>query len=348
MTARITESTFCQMLLENKLVALDALYAAVAEQKKLKASGESAKPLSKILVEKGLLSEEQVGAVLKLGKLREKPKKKTIGSFIIESKLGRGGMGAVYLAHDKVTGERVALKILPPITAGNEDYRERFLREARVSLKLSHPNIIRGRKLGSVSGIYYYVMEYFNGKSLADLLDEKTALDESEALNIALQVSLALEHAASFNIVHRDIKPENILIGKDGAVKLIDLGLAKPTAADATVTQSGITLGTPHYISPEQIRGENADFRSDIYSLGITLFETLTGIPPFDGESAGVVITKQLNDPVPPIRSVRPDLSPAIEKIVAKMTDKVRVKRYGSVKALISDLRAASGNAAES
>ena len=264
-----------------------------------------------------------------------------LSQYQILEEIGRGGMGAVFLAQERNSGERVALKILPPVSAGNEDYRERFLREARVSLKLKHPNIIQGKKLGNVKGIYYLVMEYFEGESLADALDREGRLEQKNALEIALQVARGLGHAAEHNIVHRDIKPENILIGKDGLVKLIDLGLAKPRRADATVTQSGITLGTPHYISPEQIKGKEADFRSDIYSLGITLYETVAGAPPFDGDSAGIVITKHLSDPMPSIRSLRPNCSAEVERIVMRMTDKNPDKRYGSVKALISDIESA-------
>jgi serine/threonine-protein kinase len=327
------------MILENKLVSLDDLHTCVNRQQKLKKKGKETVPLSTVLMEKGLLTGEQLEHLAGMAEISEKPKHKAVGSYIIESKLGRGGMGAVFLARSKLTGEQVALKILPPITAENEDYRERFLREARVSLKMRHPNIIEGKKLGNMKGIYYYVMEYVPGESLADVLDEREYLSEAESLQVAVQIARALEYASGFDIIHRDIKPENILITPEGVVKLIDLGLAKPASGGATVTRSGLTLGTPHYISPEQIRGDmQLDIRSDIYSLGITLFEMVTGKPPFDGDSAGVVISKQIHEPIPPLSSLRPDCSTELERIVGKMTEKDRDERYNKPAVLVRDL----------
>lgn len=340
MTEKEYNVSLCQLLLENRLISIDELHECVREHEE---SCETEKPrsLEEVLVERGLLSMDQIEEVARVGEIRRKPRKKVLGNFIIESKLGRGGMGAVFLAKEKNSGEMVAIKILPPISAGDEVYRDRFLREARVALKLKHPNIIQGRKLGNMKDIHYYVMDYIDGEALADMLEDEEPMDPAFALKVTLQVARALQYAAEFEIVHRDIKPENIIITPDGTVKLIDLGLAKPVGPESSVTASGITLGTPHYISPEQIRGEEADFRSDIYSLGITLFEMLAGVPPFDGNSAGVVISKQLNEPMPSVSRVNPEIPRNVEKIVDLMTRKDRYERYQDVSVLITDLEKA-------
>jgi serine/threonine-protein kinase len=169
-------------------------------------------------------------------------------------------------------------------------------------------------------------------------------MDEGDALEIVRQICRGLEYASEHDIVHRDVKPDNILITRDGVTKLADLGLAKGPISDAKVTASGITLGTPHYISPEQVRGEqDIDVRSDIYALGITLYEMVTGGPPFDGDSMGVVIAKQLSDAIPPARDVRPDLSIAIEYIIDNMTKKDRKKRYQTPAAIIKEIDGLTG-----
>jgi len=298
-----------QLLLSHHFVELDVLHEAVEYQRKEKSAGRFPGTLGDLLVAQGALPR------------------------------------AVFKALDTDTGEIIALKILPPATAKEEDsHLERFLREARVALSLSHPNIVQGKKLGNVKGIYYYAMEYIDGKSVADVLDDYGLLDEADALEIVRQTCKGLEYAAKHDIVHRDVKPDNILITLDGVVKLADLGLAKVPMSDAKVTASGITLGTPHYISPEQVRGrKDIDVRSDIYALGISLYEMVTGGTPFDGDSMGVVIAKQLNDAIPPARDVRPDLSIAIEYIIDNMTQKDRSKRYQDTAAVMKDIDGLTG-----
>ncbi|TET38518.1 MAG: serine/threonine protein kinase [Planctomycetota bacterium] len=334
-----------QLLLSRRFVEIDQLHEAVEYQRHEKAGGRSPGSLGDVLVAKGALSREKLEELQNIGSIEVSPAKKRFANYEIHGKLGRGGMGAVFKAVDTDSGETIALKILPPASAKEEDsHLERFLREARVALTLSHPNIVQGKKLGNVKGIYYYAMEYIDGKSVADVLDGYGLMDEGDALEIVRQICRGLEYAAEHNIVHRDVKPDNILITRDGVAKLADLGLAKGPASDARVTASGITLGTPHYISPEQVRGEeDIDVRSDIYALGISLYEMVTGGPPFDGDSMGVVIAKQLSDAIPPARDVRPDLSIATEYIIDNMTQKDRKKRYQTPAAVIKEIDGLTG-----
>ncbi|MHC4660585.1 MAG: serine/threonine protein kinase [Planctomycetota bacterium] len=334
-----------QILLSRKFLKLDEVHGAVEYQRTEEEAGRGPGSLADILISRGIISREEIDELQYIGRIEANPRKKKFANFEIHGKLGRGGMGAVFKATDTDTGEKVALKILPPTTAKEEEgHLERFLREAKVALTLSHPNIVQGKKLGRFHGINFYAMEYVDGKSVADVLDEYGCLDEDDALEVIRQICEGLDYVSKHGIIHRDVKPENILITQGGVAKLADLGLAKMAIGDAKVTASGITLGTPHYISPEQIRGKkDIDVRSDIYALGITLYEMVTGGPPFDGDSMGVVISKQLNDEIPPARELRPDLSIASEYIIEKMTNKDREQRYKTAGGVIRDIESLTG-----
>ena len=226
----------------------------------------------------------------------------------------------------------VAIKIMSPHLARKQDYVDRFLREARAVAKLNHPNVISGIDAGEAGGVRYFVMEYASGLTVGQLLARGGAMDESRVARIAVQIGRALEHAHEAGLVHRDVKPDNILITKDGTAKLCDLGLAKDRP------EKGKSLGTPNYISPEQAEGiEDVDIRSDLYSFGATLYNMLTGRPPFEG-AAKVVMVKHLSEAPKPPSQVDPDVSPEMEALVLKLLAKKREDRFQSPKHMLGSL----------
>ncbi|MFC1672310.1 serine/threonine-protein kinase, partial [Planctomycetota bacterium] len=270
------------------------------------------------------------------------PSQRTLGEiegYELRSMIGKGGMGAVYLATQVSMDRDVALKVLLPALAKDRDFVARFVREARAAGKLQHVNIVRGIDVGESKGYYYFAMEYIEGATVSGILKQRGKIPEANALGITLHIARALEHAWNHQIVHRDVKPSNILIAKDGTAKLMDLGLAKSTREDIAVTVTGVALGTPHYISPEQARGErDLDTRADIYSLGATLYHMVTGVVPFDGDTAAVVMTKHLTEQLPSPRSKNPDLSPGMCRLIEKMMAKDAADRYASPTELIQDI----------
>lgn len=272
---------------------------------------------------------------------------KNIGNFEIIEKLGQGAMGAVYKARQKALDRIVALKILPPDIAADEQFIERFKREAQTSAKLNHPNIVQGIDVGrdEATKLWYFAMEFVDGPSLQKILNAEKTLAENRVLEISLDVARALECAERSGIVHRDIKPDNILVSKDGSTKLADLGLAKRTTHEdenAALTQAGKAVGTPYYMSPEQIRGEvsQIDIRTDIYALGATMFHLLTGRTPFQGNNAAVIMTQHLTAKTPLTHHVNPDVSEATSRLIANMMARERDKRPESAGALVQKLEA--------
>jgi len=190
---------------------------------------------------------------------------KELGHCTLQRKLGQGGMGAVYLAHHPGLNKSVAVKVLPGDLAGAPEFRERFIREARLAARLEHPNVVQVYDVGHEQGVHYISMQYVEGKSLDAVLKERKKLSVGEALSTTKRVAAALAAAAKLGIVHRDIKPHNILISKDGVVKVADFGLAKDEDANRSISEPGVVMGTPYYMSPEQAKGEKVDHRSDLY-----------------------------------------------------------------------------------
>jgi len=246
-------------------------------------------------------------------------------------------MGEVFRAHDAVLSREVAIKVLHRSLAGDQAFVERFRREARAAATLNHPNIVAVYDWGSVDGIYYMVMEYVHGRSVRDLLNANVKLAPAQAAEIVRQTLAALEHAHARGIVHRDLKPENILVTGDGVVKLTDLGLAR-AFADGRATRTGAVTGTVQYLAPEQIRGEPADPRSDLYSLGIVTYELVTGRLPFTGETPMSIAYKHLSDRVPAPSSVVPDVDADLDGFVESATDRDREMRPESAHAMRMDI----------
>jgi len=265
------------------------------------------------------------------------------GRYHVLERIAAGGMGEVFRAQDAVLAREVAVKVLHRSLASDPGFVDRFRREARAAATLNHPNIVAVYDWGAVDGIYYMVMEFVEGRSVRDLLNANGRLAPAQAAEIVRETLLALQHAHAKGIVHRDLKPENILLTTDGTVKLTDLGLAR-AFADARSTRAGAVTGTVQYLSPEQIRGEPADPRSDLYSLGIVTFELLTGRLPFTGETPMSIAYKHLSDEVPPPSRVAPDISPDLDGFVAAAVDKDRELRPESAAAMRRDLDAFAGS----
>lgn len=253
--------------------------------------------------------------------------------------LGSGGMGRVLHARDRVLDRHVAVKVLNPYCALDESYTRRFLNEARAAARLNHPNIVQIYEFGTEESCAYLVMEYVDGPSLKQELNERGPYDEVRAAELIGQACLALGAAHEQGIMHRDVKPDNMMLTRQGAFKLVDLGLAKHEDAASDQTVTGATMGTPHYISPEQILGaKEIDRRADIYSLGATLFFLATGTTPYEGTSGAHIMAKHLNDPLPDPRRVRPELSVAFSRVVARAMAKSPDDRYQDTRDLRADL----------
>ena len=259
------------------------------------------------------------------------------GRYHITERIAAGGMGEVYRAHDAVLAREVAIKVLHRSLAGDQGFVDRFRREARAAATLNHPNLVTVFDWGAVDGVYYMVMEYVHGRSVREILNARGALAPAQAAAVLDQTLAALDHAHARGIVHRDLKPENILITTDGVVKLTDLGLAR-AFADAKNTRAGAVTGTVQYLAPEQIRGEPADPRSDLYSLGIVGFELLTDTLPFTGETPMAIAYKHLSDRVPAPSSVTSTVPAAFDGFIVSATDPDREMRPESAAAMRRDL----------
>jgi serine/threonine protein kinase len=265
---------------------------------------------------------------------------KLFGGCRIERMIGKGGMGAVYLATQLNLDRPVAIKVIAPDIIDDDESLQRLNREAKIVANLSHPNIVQLHFTGKEYNYPYLVMEYVDGQSLGAMLRGLGKIGVSPACDVMLQVGFALEAAAALSVVHRDIKPDNILITPDGHVKVTDFGLARrATDNQARLTLTGQSLGTPHYMSPEQAEGHSMDVRSDIYSLGITFWQCLAGFPPFDGETPFAILMKQVHEKLPDIRVVNPDVPKEVAEIIAAMTVKDPVTRISDPAEVVRRLK---------
>jgi serine/threonine-protein kinase len=252
-------------------------------------------------------------------------------------------MGSVYKARHQKLDKMVALKVLPPELAGDQEYLDRFLREARAAAKLNHKNIVQALDVGESYGYHYFVMEFVDGRTIKDMIEQDGPVSEGATLDFMEQIGGALEHAWAHGMVHRDIKPSNIIVNEQAQAKLCDLGLAKSVTEDSTITQTGVIMGTPFYLSPEQARSEDLDCRSDIYSLGVTMFHMLTGQVPFTGNSAATILYKHIFLEAPKVKSLNPRATSGISDLVSRMLAKSRDDRPQSPTALIAELRELRG-----
>ena len=262
-----------------------------------------------------------------------------IASYSLLEPIGHGGMAVVYRAHQESLDRQVAIKVLSENLAASEEFMERFRREARTAANLHHPNVITVHDFGQDErGVPYLVLEYVEGPSLADLMD--AGLDDSRIPDFLDQIAAGLDYAHARGVIHRDIKPGNVLTTPDGRVVLADFGLAW-LLQGAHLTMTGGVIGTPEYMSPEQAAGEPIDHRSDVYALGVVLYEMLVGERPFIAETPIAVLLKHLQDPAPSVLDARPDLPPAVGGVLARVLTKDPAERYASAGELARAFRAA-------
>ncbi|HEY7659476.1 MAG TPA: serine/threonine-protein kinase [Actinomycetota bacterium] len=258
-----------------------------------------------------------------------------LGGYRIESRIGRGGMGVVYLAEHLTLGRRVALKVVAPELVEDAGFRERFLREAQLAASLDHENIIPVYDAGDADGVLYLAMRYVEGENLGHVLEREGRLPVDRTLEILAKVAGALDEAHRRGLVHRDVKPDNVLLGTGGSVYLTDFGLVRRLSSQTRLTKTGYMMGTLNYMAPEIFRGQEVDGRTDVYSLACVLFECLTGRPPYSHEEQPAVISAHLLDPAPTVTAALPMLPTAIDGVVATGMAKDKDDRYPTCGALI-------------
>ncbi len=328
--------SFGQAALMLKLVTPAQIQECVNIQRMQMSKGQRVSLLGQILQERAYLDKAGIDRVKSYQQVFQFGNK--IPGYQISEKLGQGAMGAVFKAKQLRMERWVAIKILQPELAANPTIKQRFLQEARASARLNHPNVIVGIDAGEVGGLSYFAMEYVEGKTLQQLVKERGAMDERQALEVIVQVARALEHAEKHSLVHRDIKPDNIMVTRERVAKLLDLGLAKMRAEGDVGASKGMAVGTPNYISPEQAMGRSdIDTRADIYSLGVTLFYLLTGRVPFEGPPE-VVMYRHIHEPPPHPKNFRPDLSDSVSTLIFTMLAKRPEDRQASAGQVVSDI----------
>jgi serine/threonine protein kinase len=342
----LSESSLEQSILRRGLATTQEIEACKAHRAKLACTpngkDEPAKSLIDIMVEAKVITRNQSIRLIKEAG-PEGIKKFEIPGYLILAKIGKGSMGIVYKAKQTSVDRIVAVKVLLDALAKNKEFIKRFEREAKIAAKLSHNNIVNAIDAGQVDGHHFFVMEYVEGATIKDELDQKKIFDEKVAIRAILAVAEALKHAHQRGLIHRDIKPENIILCRDGNVKLADLGLARLTADEKwAMAEAGMAIGTPYYISPEQVRGQvDVDIRADIYSLGATLYHMVTGKVPYSGETPGEVMKKHVDKNVVlvPPDHINTRLSSGLGMVVETMMAKNRDNRYPNPDDLILDLK---------
>ncbi|HCS55636.1 serine/threonine-protein kinase [Rubinisphaera sp.] len=271
---------------------------------------------------------------------------KTLGEFRLIRRLGKGGMANVYLAEQTALNRHVAIKVMKNDLVSDATYLDRFKTEAMAAANLNHINIVQVYTIGEADGFNYIAQEYVQGVNLREFISKNGPPELNVALHVMKQIASALQKAGEVGIVHRDIKPENIMITRKGVVKIADFGLAQLTLSGErmNLTQEGVTMGTPLYMSPEQVKGNKVDHRSDIYSLGVTCYHMLAGRPPFRGQTAIAIAMKHVNSQPAPLSKRRPDLPVPVCDMIHKMMAKKVTDRYQDAGEILTDLRKVSRN----
>jgi serine/threonine-protein kinase len=260
--------------------------------------------------------------------------------YELEELVGAGGMSSVFRAHDRLLDRKVALKILHQQYSGDDEYVERFRREARAVAALSHPNIVTVIDRGDHEGRQFIVFEYVEGENLKRLIERRGPAPVATALELAMQIARGLSFAHQQGLVHRDVKPQNVLLNGDGRAKVTDFGIARSLDVQHGMTQTGTVLGTSDYIAPEQAQGQRVDEHTDVYSLGVVLYELLTTEVPFPGENFVAVAMRHINEPPPPVRDKRPDVSPRVEAAIQKAMAKRPEDRFATMADFCHELEA--------
>ena len=266
--------------------------------------------------------------------------KKIAGRYVIKELIGMGGMAAVYRAECEVLKRNVAVKVLLENLRGDTETVKNFKREAQAAARLTHNNIVSVYDVGEDDGINYMVMECVEGITLKEYIKQNGSFSWQEACNFAIQIASGLSEAHANGVIHRDIKPQNILVTKDKVLKVTDFGIAKAPGANTATMEDASAVGTVHYISPEQARGGYTDERSDIYSLGVVLYELLTGKVPYDGDAAVAIALMHIEKPIPDILKDKPSLPAQFKNVIQKAMAKEQFARYNTAEEFIDDLRA--------
>jgi len=333
------DTLFGRMALEQSLCTESELQRCQDEQRSRAA--DSPATIEELMLEYGFVTETQAERLEdSIEESREAHRR--IPGYKVLGKVGSGAMAVVYKARQLSLDRIVAVKILPRRYTEKADYINRFFKEGRLAAKLNHNNIVQAIDVGEAGGLYYFVMEFVEGKTLHDDLSKGKVFDEKEALEVLIQLAHALAHAHAHGMVHRDVKPKNIMINVEGVVKLADMGLARMTSdIEAAKSEKGKAFGTPYYIAPEQIRGDvNIDGRADIYSLGATFYHMVTGRVPFEASSPSEVMRKHLKEPLTPPDHINISLTAGISEVIEVMMAKKRKDRYNSMEELLIDLKA--------
>ncbi len=333
--------TFPQLAVENGLLTEEQIEECREALAKDVANGAERLPLEEVLVQKGYITNEAVKslktALDRLTRDEDKTSIQKIGGHEVISTLGEGGLGTVYKARQISMGRMVAIKVLHKKWIKDEEFKKRFLLEARLAGRLSHQNLIQVFDVGRQGDTLYFSMEYINGETVEDYCDKHGAMGVDQALDITLQILRAIAYMRRFDIVHRDIKPGNIMLTKSGIAKLGDFGFVK-SKFDALLAPDGEVLGTPDYISPEQAMGtEEIDWRSDVYSLGCTLYHMLVGNPPFEG-TGSTVMRKHIRAQLPSPQEFNPDVPDSVCAVLERMMAKDPDDRYQNFDELFEDM----------
>ena len=313
-------------------------------------AGESEPPnqrsLAQLLVDDGIVTQKQIERLRP--EVEEQSGKRQIPGYQILERLGAGAMATVYKARQLNLDRMVAIKVLPRKHTNNEDFVARFYKEGKAAAKLNHPNIVGAIDVGQAGDTHYFVMEYVEGRSVFEDIQEKGPYSEEDTLKIGIGVAKALEHAHKAGFIHRDVKPKNIMLTVDNVAKLADMGLARAVSdREAAEAEAGKAFGTPYYISPEQIKGDlDVDKRADIYSLGCTLYHMVTGRVPFDAPNPSAVMRKHLRDDVTPVDHINHNLTRGLAEIIEVCMAKDRDQRYSNAGDLLRDLEAVAAGEA--
>ena len=333
------DTLFGRMAVEQGLCTDEELRKAIQEYKERRKTDPLM--LQDLMVQLGYLTTNQAER-LKAGIKESKASAAQIPGYKILGKLGAGAMAVVYKGKQLSLNRSVAIKVLPRRFSENPEYVQRFYKEGQAAGKLNHPNIVQAIDVGEAGGYYYFVMEYVEGKTIADDISNGHIFGEQEAIEIIIQVCHALQHAHAHGLVHRDVKPKNIMINTQGIVKLADMGLARETTdIEAAQSEEGKAYGTPYYIAPEQIRGKiDIDGRADIYGLGATFYHMVTGRVPFTGEDSSEIMKRHLREKLIPPDHINTSLSAGVSEVIEIMMAKRREDRYNNVEELLLDLEA--------
>jgi len=331
------DTVFGRMAVEQGLCTKQELRRAVEEVRSRRKI--SPVELADLLIDLGYITQSQAER-LKARLKESKTVTHQIPGYKILGKIGAGAMAVVYKATQLSLNRTVAIKVLPKRFSENQEYVQRFYKEGQAAGRLNHNNIVQAIDVGEAGGYHYFVMEYVEGRTVAEDLSAGKVFEEKEALDIIIQVARALAHAHANGLIHRDVKPKNIMISNDGTVKLADMGLAREiTDIKSAETEAGKAYGTPYYIAPEQIRGKiDIDGRADIYGLGCTLYHMLTGRVPFMADDSMEVMKKHLRERLIPPDHINTSLTAGVSEVIEIMMAKRREDRYNNVEELLMDL----------